>query len=114
MEEGGKNRTPDKLPKDEREALFAVCDRALLRTIDYLKPKYLVGVGAFAEDRIRQALASSGRDAVDVVVGRILHPSPASPAANRGWVEAMEKDLSAMGVKLPGGVEKRAAGKAAR
>ena len=33
-------------------------------------------------------------------VGQILHPSPASPAANRGWEEAAERQLAALG--LPG------------
>ena len=31
-------------------------------------------------------------------VGQILHPSPASPAANRGWEAAAEKQLAALGV----------------
>jgi len=38
-----------------------------------------VGVGGFAEQRLRGA-ATDG-----IKVGRMLHPSPASPAANRGW-----------------------------
>jgi single-strand selective monofunctional uracil DNA glycosylase len=31
-------------------------------------------------------------------VGQILHPSPASPIANRGWAEAAEKQLATLGV----------------
>jgi len=34
-------------------------------------------------------------------IGRILHPSPASPAANRGWAEAACRQLGALGVRLP-------------
>jgi single-strand selective monofunctional uracil DNA glycosylase len=32
------------------------------------------------------------------VIGRILHPSPASPAANRGWAEAATRQLADLGV----------------
>src|SRR6476646_278158 len=38
LEEGGRNRTPDKLPVAERDALYAVCDRALRRQIEVLRP----------------------------------------------------------------------------
>ncbi|MFB6260581.1 MAG: single-stranded DNA-binding protein, partial [Thiohalorhabdaceae bacterium] len=53
MEASGRNRTPDKLPKAEREALFAVCDRALIATIDCLRPRWVLGIGRFAEARVR-------------------------------------------------------------
>jgi single-strand selective monofunctional uracil DNA glycosylase len=56
----------------------------------------VVGVGGFAEARARHALA--GRD---LQIGRILHPSPASPLANRGWAERAEAELAALGVELP-------------
>ena len=94
MEEGGRNRTPDKLPVAERKALFAACDRALLRTLDQLKPRFAIGVGKFAEDRIR---AVAG-DRQGLKIGRILHPSPASPAANRGWAPQVETQLKELGV----------------
>lgn len=95
MEESGRNRTPDKLSAGEREVLFAACNRALRATIEYLRPTYVLGVGAFAEARAREAL-----DGVEVHIGRILHPSPASPAANRGWAEAAMKDLAELGISL--------------
>lgn len=95
MEESGRNFTPDKLPKAEQEALFAACDEALGALAAYLKPDLIVGVGGFAEARIRAALPNfSGR------IGRILHPSPASPAANRGWAAAATAELRALGVKI--------------
>jgi single-strand selective monofunctional uracil DNA glycosylase len=31
----------------------------------------------------------------------ILHPSPASPAANRGWAKAAERQLIELGVWSP-------------
>jgi single-strand selective monofunctional uracil DNA glycosylase len=96
MEEGGRNRTPDKLPKAEREDLFAACDRALLATLDYLKPSLAVGVGKFAEDRIKAVAA----DRPGLKIGRILHPSPASPAANRGWAPQVEVQLKELGITI--------------
>jgi single-strand selective monofunctional uracil DNA glycosylase len=96
LEEGGRNRTPDKLPAAERQPLVEVCDRALRRTVEHLQPRWVIGVGAFAEGRARAAL-----DGLDVVIGRILHPSPANPAANRGWAEKASRELRELGVKLP-------------
>ena len=96
MEESGKNRTPDKLPLDEREALFAICDLALRRIVDRLQPNLIIGVGRFATDRAKAALV--GRH---ISIGTVLHPSPASPAANRGWAEAAEKQLKSLGLHLP-------------
>jgi len=35
-------------------------------------------------------------------VGQILHPSPASPRANRDWAGELEAALRDMGIALPG------------
>jgi single-strand selective monofunctional uracil DNA glycosylase len=95
LEATGRNRTPDKLPAAEREPLFRACDTALRRSIEALRPRFVVGVGAFAEARAHQAL----RD-FDVIVGRIPHPSPASPGANRGWAAQAERALAELGIEL--------------
>ncbi len=96
MEESGKNRTPDKCARSEREPLFAACDVALRRSIEFLAPRIVIGVGAFAEARARDVLGD-----VDVEIGRVLHPSPQSPAANRGWATAARKDLRRCGIEVP-------------
>ena len=93
--ESGANLTPDRLPAREKALLFEACDRALRRAARVLEPRLVVGIGAFAEGRARRALADVG-----VPVGRMLHPSPASPAANRGWEEQAEQDLRDLGGKL--------------
>ncbi|MEM1211685.1 MAG: uracil-DNA glycosylase family protein [Planctomycetota bacterium] len=98
MEAGGKNRTPDKLPAAERGPLEAACDAHLARVIGVLRPAWVVGVGAFAEKRAERVLAGMGDEASDVRVGRVLHPSPASPAANRGWAEQATTELETLGV----------------
>ena len=88
MEESGKNRTPDKLPAAETNPLEQACDDHLRQVIEILEPEWLIGVGAFAEKRASIALSD-----LNVQIGKILHPSPASPAANRGWAEAANKQL---------------------
>jgi len=103
MEDSGRNRTPDKLPTREREPLFAACDEALRRLVAWCRPRHVIGVGAFAADRARAALGDMG-----LSVGTILHPSPASPAANRGWASQAERQLLALGIRMP--AARRAAG----
>ncbi len=92
MEEGGRNRTPDKLPVAEREPLEKACDAHLKRVVAALDPEWVIGVGAFGEKCAQRVLGDSVR------TGKILHPSPASPAANRGWAEAATKQMEAMGL----------------
>lgn len=96
MDEGGRNLTPDKLPRAETAPLEAACDEALRRLVATLRPRMVIGVGAFAEARARAALGTR------VAIGRVLHPSPASPAANRGWAAAAARELAALGISLPG------------
>ena len=93
MEASGKNRTPDKLPAAEREKLTIVCDAHLLALLQATQAEVAVGVGAFAEKCLRRVVDNN---TVDVI--RILHPSPASPAANRGWAEAATTQLVEAGV----------------
>ena len=95
LEESGKNRTPDKLAAGERVALLEACDRALRRSVELLQPKCIVGVGVFARDAAVRALAS-----LDISIGCMLHPSPASPRANTGWANLAEADLRAAGITL--------------
>jgi single-strand selective monofunctional uracil DNA glycosylase len=95
MEESGRNRTPDKLPSKERELLFAACDRYLCTLVDALAPSFVIGVGKFAQDRALAALA--GRP---LQVGVIPHPSPANPAANRGWANLADAALGKLGLSL--------------
>ncbi|WP_291988991.1 uracil-DNA glycosylase family protein [Candidatus Accumulibacter sp. ACC007] len=91
--ERARNLTPDKLPAEEGAALRAACDSHLRTVVAALQPEWVIGVGAFAEARALAALAGTG-----VKIGRVLHPSPASPAANRGWAEAANRQLVALGV----------------
>jgi single-strand selective monofunctional uracil DNA glycosylase len=93
LEASGRNRTPDKLPAVERAPLEHACDRALRAVIERLRPHLVLGVGRFAESRARAALTG-----LDVRVGCMPHPSPASPAANRDWAGQAVRALRAHGV----------------
>ena len=93
---GGANLTPDKLPERERRPLYAACDEALRSVVSALSPRIVVGVGRFAETRARAALV--GRS---IEIGVIPHPSPASPAANRGWAESAETAFLGLGIEVP-------------
>ncbi len=95
IEAEGRNKTPDALPLSERNSVLAACDRALRLTVAWLEPRYVVGVGQFAEDRARAALAG-----LRVTIGGITHPSPANPKANRGWEALVEEELSSLGIRI--------------
>ena len=91
--EGGRNLTPDKLPSSETGRLYAACDEHLRTLVSILQPDWVIGIGGFAEARATEALRNEA-----VHIGRILHPSPASPAANRGWAEAARRQLVELGI----------------
>ncbi len=97
IEADGANRVPEKLKAGEREPLFAACDRHLAAVIAALEPEWLIGVGRFAENRILAVRPPGGAGSAPRV-GRILHPSPASPAAQHGWAEKTEAQLRSLGV----------------
>lgn len=91
MEESGRNLTPDKLPALEAKPLQAACDLHLRRIAKTLRPEWVIGVGAYGEGRARLALGEGFR------YGRILHPSPANPAANAGWAKRAATQLKELG-----------------
>ena len=92
-EVSGRNLTPDKLPAANQARLFAFCDAHLRRVLEILEPEWLIGIGGFATERGR--LVCEG---AKLHVGQILHPSPASPAANRGWAKKVTRQLVGLGI----------------
>lgn len=96
LTEGGANLVPEKLAAAERSLLLPPCDRALRATAELLGVRWVVGVGGWAETRARAALAG-----LPVEFGRILHPSPASPAANHGWADQATAQLRELGAPIP-------------
>ncbi len=90
-----RNVTPDKLPAAEMAPVIAACDAHLRTLVEMMQPEWVIGVGAYAEAQAMRALASSLHQPR---IGRVLHPSPASPAANRGWSEAATRQLIEQGI----------------
>jgi single-strand selective monofunctional uracil DNA glycosylase len=95
MDAGGRNVTPDKLAKEERDAMLEICDASLKQVIGYFDPRYVIGVGAFVEKRLQKIVSTK-----KIKVGRITHPSPASPVANRGWQKIAMTELQALGITV--------------
>lgn len=105
LEASGRNRTPVQLPAAEFAPVQQACDRHLAQALSLLAPQWAIGVGGFAEQRLRAVMAQTNtgapieqtvRDALRI--GQILHPSPASPAANRGWAQAVDQQFAALGL----------------
>ncbi|MDR2522916.1 MAG: hypothetical protein LBC93_04350 [Synergistaceae bacterium] len=91
--EGARNLTPDKLPPESRAALFDACDVHLRALAALLEPRFLIGVGSFAAARAETALAG-----MNLSIGKILHPSPASPQSNADWPGEATRQLKELGV----------------
>lgn len=94
MSESGANITPDKVTSAEMKPVFGACDAHLRQLVEALQPEWLIGVGGFAE-----AQATKLAEALPQLrIARILHPSPASPAANKDWAGNVTRTLEKLGV----------------
>lgn len=96
MEQSARNVTPDKLPSPVRQQLESICDQHLARLLRLLQPKWLIGVGAWAESCGSRVVGNERLNSIRV--GRMLHPSPASPAANKNWASTATRQLQELGV----------------
>ncbi len=91
LHETGRNLTPDKLSPDERASLFSICDHGLESIVNAISVDRVIGVGTFAEKAAQRIFGDQ------LPIARILHPSPASPAANRGWAQVARQQLVDIG-----------------
>ena len=89
----GRNLPPDQLPAEASARIYAACDRHLREVAARTRPEWVVAVGAYVARRMQQAGLPS-----DVRCGQVLHPSPASPAANRGWAQQATEQLRNQGI----------------
>ena len=94
MGDSGANLTPDKLSAAEREAVERPCRAHLRAVLECLQPEFAVGVGGYAAKKFAEVTTSTD----PWTVSTVLHPSPASPAANRGWSDAATRMLTESGV----------------
>lgn len=94
----GKNKTPDDLrklgPRSDFDHLVNCCDAHLRDVVLTLQPEHVVGIGGYAHQRVDIALGNATR----VKVSKMLHPSPQSSQANRGWFAQARAQLQAAGV----------------
>ena len=97
MSDTGANLTPDKLPAQAQAAVNRLCEANLAAALRLLRPDYAVGIGAYAAQRLAAVTTPADRWQVT----QILHPSPASPAANRDWAGAATKALVTAGIWPP-------------
>jgi single-strand selective monofunctional uracil DNA glycosylase len=96
--ETGANLTPDKLPKAALASCQEACEQHLGDVLEAIGPKTAIGVGKWAEKQLKGVIDARG---LSIDVASVLHPSPASPAANRGWLPAARKQLAAIGHPWP-------------
>jgi len=94
MSASGANVTPDKVSAREMQPVFAACDDHLRRVVEILQPGWLIGVGGFAEGRAKLLQPHFP----NLRIARILHPSPASPAANKDWAGNVTRTLESLGI----------------
>ena len=90
MGESGKNVTPPEIGEGKRMLINNLCDKALVDVIDLLGISSVIGVGKFAETRANRIKKKFN---LKISVHSLLHPSPASPAANKGWSDIAEETL---------------------
>lgn len=95
-DEAGKNVTPDKLPSRDRDRLTKLCDHYLAAQVATLAAPWVIGIGKYAAEQAGRALAGQR-----VQIAHVLHPSPASPAANRGWAAQFEAQMLKSGAPWP-------------
>ncbi|MEM6364296.1 MAG: single-stranded DNA-binding protein, partial [Planctomycetota bacterium] len=75
--------------RQKRDQLAEICDRHLKSVIDcFDQLEHVVGIGTYAANCFQRIELSS-----DIKQTRILHPSPASPAANRDWPGTVRAQL---------------------
>jgi single-strand selective monofunctional uracil DNA glycosylase len=94
LEDTGANRTPDRLPAEEKSALFAACDRALAATASAVHARSAIGLGRFAEMRAEQVLGAT------CTCAGVPHPSPANAASGHRFAEEMDAALAELGVRV--------------
>ena len=96
MNKTGRNLTPPDLRAAERKPLIEVCHRYLVEVVRLLGVSIIIGVGKFAQREAKAALDEAGIRGIKVE--SIMHPSPANPAANRGWEDVVHKELEELDV----------------
>ena len=96
MESSGANRTPDKLPRAEQQALFSACDEALRDVVRALRPRIVIGVGGFR----RAACARRARRARTSRSARFFTRARRARSRIAAGQQAVERQLQGLGVAV--------------
>ena len=75
--------------------MYDLCDKALVRILSLLQATEIVTVGRTVNERL---IKIREKFCLDINIHFLMHPSPANPAANRGWSEIAEKSLSDLNI----------------
>ena len=79
----------------DKKKVYELCDKALYRILSLLQGTEIIAVGRVVNERlikVRQKVS------LDINIHFLMHPSPANPAANKGWSEIAEKSLSELNI----------------
>ena len=71
--------------------MFNICDEALVKTISLLESSDIVAIGKLVHQRVTKLKEKHNLN-IDILY--LQHPSPANPAANKGWSEIAEQSLT--------------------
>lgn len=93
MNRTGKNLTPPDLGKDIRNTLYKLCDAALKTVLQLYEVQHVIGIGRFAEMRAKKVIEENKMG--NIKVHFMVHPSPASAMANKGWDQLAYNALKA-------------------
>lgn len=99
MNESGANITPDKIKAQEISPVEDACLDYLETQIRLLNPTRLIGVGAYAGKKLE--LVARRFPNRTFTLGTLLHPSPASPIANKLWPQRPIEQLQTLGILSP-------------
>jgi len=72
--------------------LYSLCDEALYRVIKLYDCQHIIALGRVVEARAKKVVKHFNLENVSVKF--MVHPSPASPAANSGWNALALESLS--------------------
>ena len=92
MNKSGKNLTPPEFKAANRDSVLTICDETLKKVIHLYSVKHIVGIGRFAETRAKKVISKGNM--TDIKVHFMVHPSPASAMANKGWDTLAHSALS--------------------
>ena len=79
----------------DKKKVYELCDKALFRIFSLLQATEIIAVGRVVNERL---IKVRQKFSLDINIHFLMHPSPANPAANKGWSEIAEKSLSELNI----------------